>query len=94
MPSPTRMTIALNEQIQERLKNLGEKFDISYARLISCLLLLSDDEVKAAIDKNHDTLFVSKAQQKEKEKEMLKMLKGMTPEQLANMLANQNQGGN
>lgn len=87
MPSITRMTIAFDEATPKRLKEVAEKFDISFARLIGCLLAQPDEEIAKAIDAHYSKLFPSSSLKKAQEREILNMLKGMSKEQIAELVA-------
>jgi len=80
------MTIAFDSATPARLKEVSEKFDISYARLIACLLALRDEQIKQVISDHYNDLFPSAAQRHKKEREILDITKGYTPEQLAEIL--------
>jgi hypothetical protein len=92
MPAIKRMTIAFAEEDHQRILELGELTKISYARLVGCLMCLPDEEIKRIIDENYANRYQNKAAKKAKERELLKLVKGMTPEQLAAMISNSQKG--
>lgn len=92
MPTVTRMTIAFDESTPARLKEVAVKFGVSYARLISCLLQLPDETIKKAIDDNYATMFMTAAEKRKKDKELLDMVKQLSSEELAAILAAAKQG--
>jgi hypothetical protein len=82
MASITRMTIAFNDQTRERLLSVAKELDISYARLIGCLIELPIEKIKEAVDENYDTLFATAQERRAKDRELLSLVKGMTAEEL------------
>jgi len=87
MVSPNRMTLAFNEDTPRRIKEVSAKLGISQARLIACLVAMPDDQIKAAIEANHDRIFPKTTEAKENRKAALALVKKMTPEELATILA-------
>lgn len=82
MVSPSRVTVAFDEETPVRLRAVAAKFEISIARLLSCLLALPDEKIKEAIDENYPKLFKSAKERNEKRKELMSVFKGMTVDQI------------
>lgn len=87
----TRITIALHQEYIDRLRVLGEANNISHAKLITCLLALSDDEIAKIVVEKSEELFVSKAKQEQEKKEKIraakKALSGLSDEEIERILS-------
>ena len=87
----TRITIPLYQEAIDRLRFLAGKFEISHAKLVTCLLNLPDEEVSEIVARNADLLAESKAALIKRNKEMRKVfrekIKSIPPEKLDKLLA-------
>lgn len=108
MPSPNRITIPMESEYIDVLKVRAEQHDLAYGKLITCFLLLSDAEIADIIartkpiydekrslkrQQTREARLAEKKQEKEAQKEAMKAIKGMSAEQINEMLARFKQQG-